>query len=186
MLQVDSEMENEAESILIIDDDDGVRRTFAAYLDLVGYRVLQAENGHVGLDMIRELKPSLILCDLRMPEIGGLELLEVAAREFDALPIILVSGEGHLNDAIQALKLGAWDYVTKPTRLPVLKLAIDRALERARLLRENSDYQLRLETTVSQLRASLNMLREDEEAGRRIQFQLLPKNDYEYEGYRGR
>ncbi|MFT7214612.1 MAG: sigma-B regulation protein RsbU (phosphoserine phosphatase) [Granulosicoccus sp.] len=73
---------------------------------------------------------------------------------------------------IKALKLGAWDYVTKPTRMPVLLNAVDRALERVRLIKENRDYR--------QLRATLEALQQDEEVGRQIQFQLLPINNLKY------
>lgn len=169
-------MQGEAETILVIDDEEGVRQVFATYLESVGHQVLTAENGRIGLDLIQERNPALVLSDLRMPAMDGLAVLKVVTEKFEQIPVILVSGVGELGDTIQALKLGAWDYVTKPTRMPVLKHAVDRALERVRLLRENREYQSRLEATNRQLRESLATLQQDEEAGRQIQFQLLPED----------
>jgi sigma-B regulation protein RsbU (phosphoserine phosphatase) len=173
-------MDNAAQPILLIDDDISVRRLFATYLVNGGHAVVEAENGRVGLDLIREKQPMMVLCDLRMPEMDGLAVLEVVTRDYPDMPIILVSGHGDLTDAIKALQLGAWDYVTKPTRMPVLLHAVDRALERVRLIKENRDYQQRLESTNQQLRATLEALQIDEEAGRQIQFQLLPINNLKY------
>lgn len=93
------------------------------------------------------------------------------------MPVILVSGMGGLGDAIKALKLGAWDYLTKPIEdMAVLEYAIDKSLERARLLRENREYREHLEEVNDQLKQSLRKLEEDESAGRRMQFQLLPED----------
>lgn len=173
-------MKIEAETILVIDDETDVRQVFSTYLSSVGHQVLQAKNGRIGLELIRAQKPAVVLCDLRMPEMGGLALLEAVTDEFEDMPVILVSGEGELSDTIQALKLGAWDYVTKPTRMPVLKHAVDRALERVRLLRENREYQSQLESSNRRLRESLTRLQQDEAIGRQIQFQLLPQDDLYY------
>ena len=114
----------------------------------------------------------------------GLQVLAAVTHEFPELPSLVVSGLGGMSDAIQALKLGAWDYVTKPIEdMAVLEHAIDHALERARLRRENREYREHLEAVNEQLRQTVRQLREDEAAARRIQFQLLPENDKVYRGY---
>ena len=170
-------MDGVTETILVIDDEARVREVFATCLEGLGHQVLLAENGRIGLELLREQRPALVMCDLRMPEMDGLSVLKAATEEFEGMPVILVSGAGELGDTIQALKLGAWDYVTKPARIPVLRHAVDRALERVRLLRENHEYQNRLEETNRLLRESLTIRQQDEEAGRQIQFQLVPKDD---------
>jgi serine phosphatase RsbU (regulator of sigma subunit) len=162
--------------ILTIDDERPIRETLVAYLEDSDFQVIEAENGVVGIEKCRQEKPDLILCDLRMPEMDGFDVLAAVTREFPETPIIVVSGMGRLSDAINALKLGAWDYLTKPIEdMAVLEHAINQALERAELLRKNREYQEHLEATNERLRQTLQRLKEDEEAGRRIQFQLLPE-----------
>lgn len=171
--------------ILTIDDEQLVREIITAYLEDSGFEVLQAGDGGTGIDLIRAEQPDLVLCDLRMPGIDGLQVLATVTREFPDLPILVVSGMGGMSDAIQALKLGAWDYVTKPIEdMAVLEHAVDHALERARLRRENREHREHLEAVNEQLRQTLRQLQEDEAAARRIQFQLLPENDKQYRNYR--
>lgn len=170
--------------LLIIDDEDGVRDVFASYLKSLGHTVAKTGDGRSGIDACRELKPDLVLCDLRMPGMDGLEVLAVLTREFPEIPVIVVSGMGAFNDAISALKLGASDYVTKPIEdFAVLDHAVRNALERARLRAENRAYREHLETVNAQLERSLAQLREDEEAGRKIQFSLLPEDRLVVAGY---
>lgn len=162
--------------ILIIDDEATVRDVIGLYLKRLGYAVVAAQDGQGGIDTCRRLQPALVLCDLRMPGMDGLEVLAVLTREFPETPVIVVSGMGGLADAIQALKLGAWDYVTKPIEdFAVLDHAVGNALERAQLRAENRTYREHLEVVNSQLQQSLHTLREDETAGRNIQFRLLPE-----------
>ncbi|MCP5158216.1 MAG: SpoIIE family protein phosphatase [Gammaproteobacteria bacterium] len=171
--------------ILTIDDEPMVREILATYLEDSGFEVIQAGDGRTGIDLIRHEHPDLVLCDLRMPEMDGLQVLAVVTREFADLPILVVSGMGGMSDAIQALKLGAWDYVTKPIEdMAVLEHAIDHALERARLRQENREHREHLEAVNEQLRQTVRQLQEDEAAARRIQFQLLPENDKLYRNYR--
>ncbi len=171
--------------ILTIDDEDLVREILTAYLEDSGFEVIQASNGQTGIDLIRREAPDLVLCDLRMPGMDGLQVLATVTRDFPELPILVVSGLGGMSDAIQALKLGAWDYVTKPIEdMAVLEHAINHALERARLRRENREHREHLEVVNEQLRQTLRRLQEDETAARRIQFQLLPENDKVYRHYR--
>ena len=171
--------------ILIIDDEERAREILVAYLEDSGFQVLQASDGQAGIERCRREPPDLVLCDLRMPGMDGLQVLATVTREFPELPILVVSGMGGVGDAIQALKLGAWDYVTKPIEdMAILEHAVRRALERARLRRENREHREHLEAINEQLRQTLRRLQEDESAARRIQFQLLPENDKVYRNYR--
>lgn len=171
--------------ILTIDDEQLILEVIAAFLEDNGYEVLQATDGQTGLDLIPQEQPDLVLCDLRMPGLDGLKVLGAVTRDYPDLPILVVSGLGGMSDAIQALKLGAWDYVTKPIEdMAILEHAITHALERARLRRENREHREHLEAVNAQLQLTLRRLQEDEAAARRIQFQLLPENNKLYRNYR--
>jgi serine phosphatase RsbU (regulator of sigma subunit) len=104
--------------------------------------------------------------------------------EFPDLPVIVMSGEGLLQDAVGALQLGAWDYVCKPVEAEALKHAIDKALEKASLIDENRRQRAELTAINRQLRASLVLLAEDEDAGRQIQLRMLPRDRQNFGGYR--
>jgi len=171
--------------LLTIEDEATVRRSITAYFEDSGFEVLQATNGREGLEVFAAGKPDVVLCDLRMPEMDGLQVLEELARTAPETPFIVVSGTGDLGDAIQALKLGAWDYVTKPIQdMAVLEHSVHKALERSELLRENRAYREHLEETNRRLKESLRQLQEDETAARAIQFQLLPEETVLRERYR--
>src|SRR6185369_5178975 len=118
-----------AENILIIDDEAAIRDLFAFYLKRSGYNIFTAQDGQSGIQLCRDIAPALVLCDLRMPGMDGLEVLAVLTQDFPELPVIVVSGMGGFADAIQALKLGAWDYVTKPIEdFAVLEHAVGKAM----------------------------------------------------------
>ena len=134
--------------ILSIEDEASLRRSIVAYLEDSGYDMLEAENGRDGLEKFFKEKPDVVLCDLRMPEIDGLTVL-AQVRDFSPdTPFIIVSGTGDMHDAVEALKLGAWDFITKPIQdMEVLEHSVARALIQVRLMAENREYQAQLEST---------------------------------------
>lgn len=135
--------------ILTIDDEENIRDSFRFYLEDFDYEILEAQNGREGLELFAREKPDLVLCDLRMPEVDGLEVLAKIREQSPDTPIIVVSGTGVIGDAIEAVRRGAWNYLLKPIQdLSTLRHAIDQALERARLIRENRTYQEHLEEEV--------------------------------------
>lgn len=137
--------------ILTVEDDEFVREIITVYLEDSGFSVLQAENGRQGLELFHREDPDLVLLDLRMPEVDGLEVLATITRESAETPVIVVSGMGTIGDAIKALKYGAWDYIAKPIHdMAVLEHAVNKALERANLLKENRQYREHLEEQVRQ------------------------------------
>lgn len=169
--------------VLTIDDEPGIRQSIAAYLEDSGFDVRQAENGRHGIDMIRERRPDVILCDLRMPEADGMAVLEMVVNEAKEVPFIIVSGAGVLGEALEALRKGAWDYIPKPIQdMAVLEHTINRALERAKLIAENKCYRENLETVNQELKERMDHLEQDEQMGRDIQFQLLPEDDWQHQG----
>ena len=176
-------MASRPERIVVIDDTDAVRRVLVRQLEHLGFTALDAADGEAGLEVVRTSKPDLVLCDLRMPNLDGLDLLQIVREQFADLPVIVMSGAGLLQDAIGALKLGAWDYVSKPIELAVLEHAIDKALEKARLIEENRRYRAHLELLNRELQVSLRLLAEDEDAGRQIQVRMLPRNRQRFGPY---
>lgn len=170
--------------VVVAEDTDVVRRFAVRALERAGYTALEAEDGVEALRRIRAERPDLVLCDLRMPNLDGLGLLEQLQRESPELPVVVMSGEGLLGDAIGALKLGAWDYVAKPIEPAPLVHAVGKALEKAALIAENRRQRAELEAVNRELRASLLLLAEDEDAGRQIQLRMLPRDRQRFGGYR--
>jgi serine phosphatase RsbU (regulator of sigma subunit) len=158
-----------ARRILVIDDADDVRALVIRQLVHLGYDARGASNGIEGLQLIDQSPPDLVLCDLRMPKLDGLGVLEAMRARHSNVPVVVISGEGVLHDAVSALRLGAWDYITKPIGgIAVLQHAVGKALEKADLLAENKRQREKLELLYRELA-------EDQDAGRRLQLGLLPE-----------
>ncbi len=135
--------------VLVIDDEKHIRQSLADYLEDNGFDVITAENGRQGLEFIAGEKPDLVLLDLRMPEMDGLNVLEQGRRIIPDLPVIVISGANRIEDVVKALRYGAWDYLEKPIQnFSVLAHSVNQALEKARLIKENKAYQENLETMV--------------------------------------
>ena len=132
--------------ILIIDDDPAILKVMDNYLSSKGFTPLLAEEGRAGLDLFARESPDLVLLDLRLPGIDGLEVLSYLVKDAPGIPVIIISGQGTVKDASDSLKKGAWDYITKPIfDMQVLDIAVHNVLERARLMREKSICQQSLE-----------------------------------------
>lgn len=149
------------QTILAIDDEAVIRLALTACLEDRGFRALEAPDGRQGLAIIRRERPDLVLVDLRMPDMDGLAVLAAMKAEWPCIPVIVVSGAGVLDEAMEAVRLGAWDFVSKPVaELSLLGHVIDKALEKARLLRENRLHQLHLEQAVQARTRELSEARE--------------------------
>lgn len=176
-------MHNPSAKLLIIDDDEVVRASLAAYLEDSGFSVRQASNGLQGLQIFEHERPDLVICDLRMPQIDGLELIRRISDLESETPVIVVSGAGVMSDAVEALRLGAADYLIKPLEdLAVLEHSVRRALDRSALRLENRRYREKLEAANRELQASLHLLQEDQNAGRQVQMNMLPVTPWEADG----
>ena len=165
----------ESVTVLIVDDDPLVRVTFVRILQHGGFGTIGAEDGIEGLKSFRASPPDMVLLDLRMPNMDGLDVLSAMVAERPEIPVIVTSGEGTLRDAVEALRRGAWDFVTKPMFDPELLIrSCERALEKATLRRQNQEYRAHLEHANRVLAGALAELREDQQGARALQFQLLP------------
>lgn len=162
-------------TLLVIDDEKAVRDSIAAYFEDSGYNILEAENGSEGLNIFEEQHPDLVICDLRMPGVDGIQLLNRVMSSTDEIPVIVVSGAGVMSDVVEALRLGAADYLMKPVAdLSVLEHSVERALERALLFRENYKYREQLEFRNQELQDHVTRLKLDLQAGKAVQQSLLP------------
>ena len=168
-------MEGRGKKLLVIDDDDTVRESIATYLEDSGYQVLSVSDGVEGVRVFKEEHPDLVISDLKMPQMNGLDVLkELSVLEND-VPVIVVSGAGGINDVVEALRLGASDYLIKPIiDLQVLERAVERCLERAGLLIENRSYREQLEQANKEMKDTLRMLEQDQQAGRHVQMKMMP------------
>jgi len=135
--------------LLIVDDEELIRLNLRALLEDLGYRVAEAADGREGLDTFDRERPDLVLADLTMPVMDGLSMIDGLREKSPETPVIVISGTGSVRDAVDSLRLGAWDYVLKPVAdAEGLDIIIKRALEKARLIRENRRYREHLEELV--------------------------------------
>ncbi|MEM1109898.1 MAG: sigma-54 dependent transcriptional regulator [Planctomycetota bacterium] len=124
--------------VLVVDDKQMMRDSVGATLQRAGYTVVAASNGEVALRMVAKHRPAAVVTDLKMPEMDGLELLQRLAQADDQLPVVLMTAYGSINDAVSAMKAGAFDFVQKPFEGDQLKMVVRRAVEHRRLLMENA------------------------------------------------
>src|SRR5499427_2101444 len=125
-----------AEKILIVDDERLVRWSLRQKCEEWGYHVVEAEAGEPGLKLAQHESPDLVLLDVRLPDMGGLEILEQLKKNGDARAVIMITADPQLDDVKSALKLGAYDFVGKPVDFDELNISIKNALEATRLRTE--------------------------------------------------
>ncbi len=135
-------------TILVADDEAGVRESVGRALQREGFRVVLVEDGHAALDALRGGGVDLILADLRMPGLDGLELLRAAKLLAPEVEVIVLSGHGTVEEAVTAMKEGAWDFLTKPFERAQLVRAVSKALTHRALVLENRSLQRRLDELV--------------------------------------
>jgi two-component system nitrogen regulation response regulator NtrX len=134
-----------AHDILIVDDEADIRLLIAGILRDEGFQTREAANSDGTLEAIRARRPTLVVLDiwLQGSALDGLETLEVIKREHPSLPVVMISGHGNIETAVQSIKLGAYDFIEKPFKADRLLLIMERAMEAARLRRENEELRSR-------------------------------------------
>jgi two-component system NtrC family response regulator len=124
-------------SILIIDDDTSLRRVLEYTLEEAGHEVLTAADGVSGLALFGEQQPDLVITDLKMPGMSGFQVLAAIKERSLQTPVIVITAFGAIETAVEAMKLGAYDYITKPFNRDELRLVVHKALEMRDMAREN-------------------------------------------------
>ncbi|MBS1921457.1 MAG: sigma-54-dependent Fis family transcriptional regulator [Bacteroidetes bacterium] len=122
--------------ILIIDDEKAIRKTLTEILSFEGYKIEEAADGEDGLKKFKDKTYDVVLCDIKMPKIDGIEFLEKAGELNSDVPIIMISGHGNIETAVEAVKKGAYDYISKPPDLNRLLITIRNAMDRSSLVTE--------------------------------------------------
>jgi two-component system response regulator AtoC len=139
------DQDHEVKRLLIIDDEENMRHMLTAMLRNLGYQIETASNGGEGLLKVQQVAFDFILCDIKMPQMDGMQFLAAAREEIRATTVIMMSAYGSIDTAIEAMKAGAYDYISKPFKPDEVYLALKKAEERERLKRENLRLRKRIE-----------------------------------------
>jgi two-component system nitrogen regulation response regulator NtrX len=122
--------------ILIIDDEKAIRKRLGEILSFEGYKIDEAADGEEGLKKFKERNYDVVLCDIKMPKVDGIEFLQRASESNSDIPIIMISGHGNIETAVEAVKKGAYDFISKPPDLNRLLITIRNAMDKSSLVTE--------------------------------------------------
>ena len=151
-------------SILLVDDDESLRRITQLQLEEAGHEVLTASSGDAALKVIEEETPALVITDFKMPGLSGLELLKKVREAYPQITVLMITAFGTVQTAVEAMKAGAYDYITKPIDYEELVLVVNRAMEHNHLLEEvrslrlNLDQKYGFENIIGRSKVLLNVL----------------------------
>lgn len=146
-------------NILIIDDEKSIRKTLSEILSYEGYKVDEAADGAEGFKMFREKQYDAVLCDIKMPKMDGLEFLEKAKEANPDVPIVMVSGHGNIDTAVDAVKKGAYDYISKPPDLNRLLVTLRNAMDKSTLVAETKVLRRKVNRTQEMIGQSAPILK---------------------------
>src|SRR5688572_10370034 len=131
-------------NILIIDDERAIRKTLTEILGYEGFKVEEAADGEEGLKKFQTNIYDVVLCDIKMPKLDGIEFLSKAGEINGDIPIIMISGHGNIETAVEAVKKGAYDYISKPPDLNRLLVTIRNAMDKNKLVKETKTLKRRV------------------------------------------
>lgn len=149
-------------TILIIDDEKSIRKTLSDILSYEGYKIEEAADGQEGLNLFKRKPYDVVLCDIKMPKVDGMEFLEHAVKINPDVPVIMVSGHGNIDTAVEAVKKGAFDYISKPPDLNRILITIRNALDKTSLVEETKTLRKKVSKTQDMIGESepINRIRE--------------------------
>ncbi len=145
---------------MIVDDEPLVRNSLSEFLALHGYAVSNASNGKQALGLLKDYVADIVITDIKMPEMDGIQLLKKIRTGYPGTPVILMTGYGSIENAVEAMKEGAYDYVTKPIIDEEIKLSIERLIKHRQLQEEN--IKLKEQLSVSQRERFHDIVGKDE------------------------
>ncbi len=154
--------ERNMSKILVIDDDRPIRNALKEILEYEDYKVELAANGFSGLELLQRNSFDVILCDIKMPKMDGIEVLEKIFEITSELPVIMISGHGNIDTAVEAIKKGAFDFIEKPLDLNRLLITIRNATDKSRLITETKVLKRKVNKTYEMIGASdaMNKIKE--------------------------
>lgn len=144
--------------ILIIDDEKSIRSTLKEILEYENYQVEEAADGGEGLVKVDKEKFDIILCDIKMPKMDGLEVLEKLQEKHSDIPVVMISGHGNIDTAVEAIKKGAFDFISKPLDLNRMLITMRNALDRSHLIKETRALKKKIARTTSMIGESEPMI----------------------------
>ncbi len=145
--------------ILVIDDQKSIRNTLKDILEYESYEVEVAENGEEGVEIFNKEKFDLVLCDIKMPNMDGMEVLETITAKDPDIPVVMISGHGNIDTAVESIKKGAYDFIEKPLDLNRLLVTIKNAQERKDLVKETKVLKRKVSKTYEMIGTSEPMER---------------------------
>lgn len=151
-------------TILVVDDDESLRRVMQMQLEEAGYEVRVASHGEDALNRVEDIAPALVISDLKMPGMSGLDLLKRLREVYPETTVIIITAFGSVSTAVEAMKAGAYDYITKPVDYEQFMMIVNRAMERGQLmaevktLRANLDQKYGFESIVGRSKVLLHVL----------------------------
>lgn len=145
--------------VLVIDDEAGLRNNLRYALEDHGYEVMTAKEGREGVEFFRRSRPDIVLLDMLMPDMDGLQVLEVISKESPDTPVVMISATGVISLVVEAIRLGAWDFILKPVQdITIVLHSITTNLQRAELIRNSKacreNFEEQLEARTAELKAS--------------------------------
>mgnify|MGYP000577921655 CR=1 FL=1 len=169
------------QALFLIESDQPARDLLRSALNCRGYAVTLMDSGVEAIGQFDPQHFDLVVTDLHLPDLGGLEVLRKIKRRSPDTPVVVLASNSEVTDVVQALRLGASDYLLKPiTDVCVIEHSISRIDEARRLAKENRTYREQLEARNHELRDHVELLERDHEAGRQLQQHLLPRTPYQY------
>jgi len=166
MLDIWFDME---ETILLVDDEEGIRKVLGISLADAGYTVLTAENGEKALEIFRQFNPPIVLTDIKMPGMDGIELLKKIKHENAETEVIMITGHGDMDIAIESLKHEASDFITKPVNDDILEFALKRACDKISMQRKLKAHTENLEELVREKSAKVIELERQVAVGQAVE-----------------
>ncbi|MBN2705491.1 MAG: response regulator [Deltaproteobacteria bacterium] len=151
-------MKNGKHLILIVDDEEDIREILAETLESLDFKYFTASDGDEAIDLLDRENQAIdaVICDLKMPRVSGDQVIAHAARNYPLIPVIILTGFAQLDMALDHMRLGAFDYMTKPFRVKELLLLLNRALEFRQLQEEKINYQTTLESRIEEATQALH------------------------------
>ena len=146
-------------TILIVDDEKAIRRTLKEILEYEKYKIDEASDGVEGLSMIKKNAYDVVILDIKMPKMDGMEVMEEIKNSGIDVPVIMLSGHGNIDTAVEAVKKGAFDYISKPPDLNRLLITIRNAMDKSTLITETKVLKRRVKGTKNIVGASSPILK---------------------------